>query len=59
MTCFFARFAFEYLLLVEHLNLARRKEGRPDVVIEQASETDRVQFLNRELPALIAAISTK
>ena len=57
MTCFFARFTFESPRLIEVVNLARRKEGLDDLVIEQADEVDRVQFFNRELPALIAAIS--
>jgi len=57
MTCFFARFAFENPRLTEQINLARRKEGREDIVIDQSIETDRVKFLNRELPALIAAIA--
>ena len=57
MTCFFARFTFESPRLVEHINAVRRKEGRQDLVIEQAGDTDRMQFLNRELPAVIAAIA--
>ena len=57
MTLFFARFAFENPRLAESLNLARRKEGLQDLVIEQPEKTDRVQFFNQELPALVAASS--
>jgi hypothetical protein len=57
MTCFFARFAFENPRLTENINANRRKHGLNDLVIEQPDEADRVQFFNRELPTLIAAIS--
>jgi hypothetical protein len=57
MTCFFARLAFENPRLMESINMGRRKQGRQDLVIEQPHKADRVQFLNRELPALIAAIA--
>jgi hypothetical protein len=55
MTCFFARFAFENPRLAKHISITRRKEGREDLVIEQPDQADRVQFLNRELPALLSA----
>jgi hypothetical protein len=41
------------------LNAARRKKGLEELIVEQPSETDRVQFFERELPALIAAISAQ
>lgn len=55
MTCFFARLAFENPRLAAHVNLARRKQGLEDLVIEQTDQADRVQFFNRELPTIIAA----
>ena len=56
MTCFFPWFALENPRLAEHINISRRKKGLHDLIIEQPADTDRVQFLDRELPALIAAI---
>jgi hypothetical protein len=57
MTCFFKRCAFENPHLTAHVNLARRKQGRQDLIIEQAANTDRMQFLDRELDALNAAVA--
>ena len=57
MTCFFARFAFENPPLIRHINADRRKQGRDDIVGYEGVERDRVKFLERELPALLASIS--
>ena len=56
MTCFFPWFALENPRLAEHINISRRKKGLHDLIIEQPADKDRVQFLDRELPALIASI---
>jgi hypothetical protein len=57
MTCFFARLTFENPRLTECINLARLKKGIQDLVGDEFVEWNRVEFFNRELPALIAAIS--
>lgn len=55
MKCFYARFTFENPLFVAHLNAVRREEGRETLVVEDTGEWDRVEFLNKMLPAFRAA----
>ncbi|MFN2624200.1 MAG: hypothetical protein ABR611_15295 [Chthoniobacterales bacterium] len=54
MTCFFARLTQENPRLIEFLNRRRRAEGRKEIVAEKFTEGNRVEFLDRELPATLA-----
>lgn len=57
MTCFFSRLSLERPALRDEINTARRKQGRQELVVNQADERDRQEFLGKELPAVLAAIA--
>jgi hypothetical protein len=57
MTCFFVRFAFENPALTEHINLRGGKRDVRTLLLSKVSRRIAWSSLNRELPALIAAIA--